>query len=90
MKNDVYGTMERIFALLVLLNNAPSKGYSREEIFDQVPGYVDPLHPSAMASHRKLERDLKFLEDVGFCLDKSPRRGRIPMHYRVVLAENFF
>lgn len=82
--------MERVFALLVLLNNAPAKGYSREEIFEQVFGYIDTLHPTAMAAHRKLERDLKFLEEVGFCIEKTPRRGNKPTYYRAVLVENFF
>lgn len=80
-----YQSIERVYSLLILLNNAPDEGFSREEVFAQI-GLYD-TNDTAKATTRMFEHDLAFLENLGFTIERI-RHGRKGATYRVLYAEH--
>jgi hypothetical protein len=79
-----YSSIERVFRLLMLLNNAPDEGFSREEVFAQIGFYA--ADDTRRATARMFERDLAFLETLGFTIE-CIRHSRKGATYRICHAE---
>ena len=82
MANPEYKDVERVFALLILLNN--HEGLTREEIYEQVAGY----NVSEIASARMFERDIACLKRLGF--NVLIKRTNGPALYWIIQAEDMF
>ena len=83
MSNE-YQSVERVFRLLLLLSNALDDGIDRAEIYVQIPAYAVSAEPGR-ATARMLERDLAFLERLGFAVSKL---GEIRTNFEVKLTKS--